>query len=234
MTNKLKSLTIGSILGDGYLSKEKNRGNYLTIQHCNRQEEYLQWKAQRFKEEGAHVSKIYNLPKYNAKKIHIGGGAIKGLELRHQFYPNGNKTITRHLLNYLDAEGLAIWFMDDGGKVITHRNGKTCGRYLKISTYSFTYEEHIIMQRYFEIVWNINVKIKIDKCKYYWLKFPSLEAQKFIEIIKMYIHPTMEYKIDLQFANLRSKRQPTKICDCCKIREATTAKGMCKYCSLYW
>jgi hypothetical protein len=208
MKNKLKSLTISSILGDGYLSKERNRGNYLAIQHCDKQYEYLIWKKKRFEEEGAHVSKVYELPKYKANKIHIGGSAIKGLELRHQFYPNGNKTVTRHLLNCLDAEGLAIWFMDDGGKVITHKNGKICGRYLKISTYSFTYDEHLIIQNYFKVVWNIDVKIKKDHGKYYWLKFPSLQAQKLIDIINQYIHPTMEYKIDLKFANLRSNEQP--------------------------
>ena len=30
---------------------------------------------------------------------------------RHSFYPNGNKTVTRHLLNELNDDGLFIWFL---------------------------------------------------------------------------------------------------------------------------
>lgn len=199
VSKKIQSLIIGSLLGDSYLSKPRNRGNYIETQHSNKQLEYLEWKRNRFIEEGLNPSKLYNLSKYNAHKFQIYGTKFNGLLLRHQLYPNNNKTVTRYHLNKLDEEGLAIWFMDDGGKVLTKRNGNICGRYLKISTYSFTYKEHLIMQKYFKIVWNINCSIKRDKGRYYWLKFSALEAKKLIELIKPYIHSTLLYKIDLQY-----------------------------------
>lgn len=199
ISKKLESLIIGSVLGDSYLSKERNKSNYLECQHSIKQEQYLLWKRQRFIEEGLYPTKVYNLPKYKAVKFQIAGKSFNGLILRHQFYPNNNKTVTRHLLNKLDAEGLAIWFMDDGGKVICHRNNRICGRYLKISTYSFTYSEHLIIKRYFENVWNIYPSIKMDKGKYYWLKFSAKEANKLITIIQPFIHETLLYKIDLQY-----------------------------------
>jgi hypothetical protein len=211
ISKKLESLIIGSLLGDAYLSKPRNRGNYFEIQHSDKQFEYLEWKRSRFIQEGIIPSKLYNLEKYKAHKFHIYGAKFDGLLLRHQLYPNGNKTVTRHHLNRLDAEGLAIWFMDDGGKVITKKNGQINGRYLKISTYSFTYDEHLIMQQYFEVVWDIKCSIKMDKGKYYWLKFPAIEAKKLIAIIQPYIHPILSYKIDLQYKErLCSNEVPEK------------------------
>lgn len=199
VSKKIQSLIIGSLLGDGYLSKPKNRGNYFEVQHSNRQLEYLKWKRERFFEEGLEPSTLYSLKKYNANKFQIYGAKFNGLLLRHQLYPNNNKIITRYHLNKLDAEGLAIWFMDDGGKVLTKRNGNICGRYLKISTYSFTYDEHLIIQNYFKVVWSINCSIKMDKGKYYWIKFSATEAKKLIQIIEPFIHPTLLYKIDLNY-----------------------------------
>jgi hypothetical protein len=211
VSKKIKSLIIGSLLGDGYLSKERNRGNYLEIQHLDSQKRYLIWKRERFIEEGLTPSKLYFLTKYNGFKFQVYGGKFNGILLRHQLYPNNNKTITRHHLNWLDEEGLAIWFMDDGGKVLTKRNGNICGRYLKISSYNFTYDEHVIMKNYFETVWNIFPSIKMDKGKYYWLKFSATEAKKLISIIKPYIHEDLLYKIDLQYKEtLCSNEQATE------------------------
>lgn len=208
-SKKLKSLVIASILGDGYLSKQRNRGNYLEIQHSNKQLEYLKWKKKRFQEEGISCN-IYDLPKYKASKIQLYGGKFNGINLRHSLYPNNNKTISRRFLNMLDEEGLAIWFMDDGGVCFSKRKGgQISGRYLKISTYCFNYAEHIILQRYFRNVWGINPQIKMDKGKYYWLKFNATEANKLIPIIRPYIHPTLQYKIDLKYKErLRSNEQP--------------------------
>ena len=91
---------------------------------------------------------------------------------------------------------LAIWWMDDGSICLSKRN-----RYGKLATECFNYEEHILMKKYFKEKWNINVQIKSEKNKYYFLRFNVTELKKLISIIYKYVCevPSMIYKIDLQY-----------------------------------
>ena len=91
---------------------------------------------------------------------------------------------------------LAIWWMDDGNLSILKGN-----RYGKLATECFNYEEHLLMQKYFKDKWDINVQIKLEKDKYYFLRFNSTELKKLISIIYKYVCeiPSMIYKIDLDY-----------------------------------
>ena len=202
-TKQQMSLIIGSILGDGSITKYKQgeRNSQLTIQHSGKQLEYLTWKRQLFIDAGFKVSKIYDVSrKYPSYRFNVNLGK-EGNLLRHQLYPNGNKTITRHHLNYLDELGLAIWFMDDGTKQVSWKKDGRCScRALHISTHNFTYEEQELMVKYFKVVWNVEVKIYKDRTKFR-LNINATNAKTFIDIIKPHIHPSMEYKIDLMYKN---------------------------------
>jgi len=206
-TQKQKSLIIGSVLGDGYLTKPKvhkqtgkpNGHTQLSIEHNGNQLEYLIYKRELFINNGFKVSKIYDVSrKYPSYRFNVTLGK-EGSILRHQLYPNNDKTITRHHLNMLDAEGLAIWFMDDGNKRVRWLSDGRCGgRSLGISTHGFSLEEHEIFIKYFKTVWNVEVKAYKDK-DYYRLNMNATNAQIFIPIIHPYICESMKYKIDLEY-----------------------------------
>lgn len=202
-TKRQMSLIIGSILGDGYITKykEKKYNSQLTIEHSEKQLDYLKWKRQLFIDFGFKVSKIYNVSRaYPSFRFNVILGE-DGNILRHQLYPNGNKTITRHHLNYLDELGLAIWFMDDGTKQVSWKKDGSCScRALHISTHNFTYKEQELMVKYLKIIWNVEVKIYKDRKKFR-LNINATNAKIFINIIKPHIHPTMKYKIDLMYKN---------------------------------
>ncbi len=202
LTTKQKSLIIGSIMGDGWITKGTKGNPVLCIQHSIKQLDYLLWKKQRFEEEGFIVNGIYDVTKkgspYPAYRIDIVLGEI-GKILRHQLYPNDNKTITRHHLNMLDKEGLAIWYMDDGSCCLhKKKDGTIKSREIHIATHKFTYDEHAIMQRYLEVVWKVKMNIYRDrgKCRF---ACGATEGKKLIALIKQHIHPKMTYKIDLQY-----------------------------------
>lgn len=61
-------------------------------------------------------------------------------------------------------------------------------------TCCFSYDEHLIMQKWFKDKWHLDVKINNMK-KYNMLRIPVEASKKFIEIVRPYIHPTMEYKV---------------------------------------
>lgn len=201
LNKKQKSLIIGCILGDGYITKKTKEGNsYLSIQHSEKQYEYLVYKRNRFIEEGFDVSKIYDVSrKYKAYRFNVKLRLVFN-NLRHALYPNGNKTISRHFLNWLDSEGLAIWVMDDGNSAVKFKDNKCVSRWISIATYDFTYQEHIIIQKYMNVVHHLNMKIYKDR-KYFRSHFNSTESNKLIPIIKPYFIPSMEYKIDLKYKN---------------------------------
>lgn len=195
MTNKQKSLVIASALGDGYIP---SRDSVLSIQHSVKQYKYLVWLRNKFIENGFEVSGIYNVSqKFEAYRFNVKLPIREWKILKHQLYPNGNKTITRHLLNYLDEEGLAIWFMDDGNKEVHWKKDNTLSHWaLGLSTHSFTKEEHLIIQKYFKTVWGIEVSIVKDRT-YYKCRFNTTNSKILINIIEKYMDNSMKYKITI-------------------------------------
>lgn len=195
MNRKQKSLVIASILGDGYIP---SRDSVLSIQHSVKRYKYLVWLRDKFIENGFEVTGIYNVSrKFEAYRFNVKLPISDWKELKHQFYPNRNKTITRHLLNYLDEEGLAIWFMDDGNKEIHWKKDDTLSHWaLGLSTHAFTKEENLIIQKYFKSVWNIDLSIIRDR-KYYRCRFNMTNSKILIGIIEKYIDESMKYKITI-------------------------------------
>jgi hypothetical protein len=117
---------------------------------------------------------------------------------RHKFYPNGNKTVTRSLLNLLDKEGLGIWWQDDGSlSIYENKKTKQLDRHGKLCTHSFTEEENKIISRYFNVVWDIKTTVRIEKNKYYFQHLGALGLNKLFSVIS--VHESMKYKTDMKY-----------------------------------
>ena len=86
---------------------------------------------------------------------------------KHLFYPNGNKTVTRHLLNELNNDAITVWiilnshFVDSG---------------LALGTLKFTLDENEIIQRYFQVVHKIDTRLRHQREKYY-IFFPKASKE---------------------------------------------------------
>lgn len=207
LTNEQMGLLVGSLMGDGCISVV-NRGKCANwvISHSDKQLDYLLYTKELLEKSGLPVTcpSIQHKGKYTMYSICVCLGTF-GLTLRHLFYPNGKKTVTRHLLNYLTPVGIALWYQDDGSRRFIKRNGKIQGREIKIATCGFTEDEHIIMQNYFNTVWDVAWRVNRDK-KYYMLVTAATNANKFINIIKPFVCESLSYKIDLMY-----KRQPIQV-----------------------
>lgn len=77
---------------------------------------------------------------------------------KHQFYPNGNKTITRHLLNELNNDALSIWLT---------LNSHPVDSGIALGTMKFTEEENLLIQKYFQVVYKINLNLRWQREKPY-------------------------------------------------------------------
>ena len=192
-----KEVILGGLLGDSSCSLKK----IISFSQCKKQKNYLIWKSKFFNKENniKDIDNTWNDKKYSRCYFYY---YIKKEDeefysfIRRNLYSNNRKKISLKYLNELTPLSLAIWWMDDGNLSISKGN-----RYGKLATEWFNYEEHLLMQKYFKDKWDINVQIKLEKDKYYFLRFNSTELKKLISIIYKYVCeiPSMIYKIDLDY-----------------------------------
>lgn len=191
-----KQLVIGSTLGDGSITKS---GSY-TCSHSIKQNEYFQYKMNLLTpihSGTCHhtVSKAKGIDGKNYENycfLTYCNSYIS--ELRKIYYPNGIKVFNfPFLLDNLEAEGLAYWYMDDGSFYYS--------RFCIICTFGYKPLEHILMKELFMMKWGLNVSVRTDhskpadKCHY--LCFSGNEAEKFLSLVRPYIVPSMSYKIGI-------------------------------------
>lgn len=200
LSKEQKRLLIALLIGDGTISS-----NYVfKLSHSIDQREYLEWKVGLLNKLGIKNNGIkeyisshgYNKGKgvlYSQMSLN---STIKALR-RSIYIPK--KTITRNLLNWLDEQGLAIWFMDDGFININEseqRHGST-QRSIKISTCVDEETCNIVIQ-YFKERWNIEFRPFLEKSKFFSIAAKTNEdSDKFIKIVKPYVEqvPSLLYKI---------------------------------------
>lgn len=115
---RLQSLLIGSMLGDGRLVRSPNSSHY-SENHCLAQLPYLEWKARQW---GAWqspsgikpVARIIEGKKYAGVRFHtLGHPSLCPWQALFYALPGG-KQLRPELIEMVDAQALAIWYMDDG------------------------------------------------------------------------------------------------------------------------
>jgi hypothetical protein len=190
------SILMGIIFGDGCVAKPSHASlsGRLSITHCLKQKEYLEWKANLIRnifQSNINVRQIVNngYPAVVLEKGH------KYFRVLHRYlYKNKVKTIPIKALNRLTPIGLAIWWMDDGSLYPKKRNGKIHAWELVLSTY-LSKEENETIVKYFQDKWDITWKITKHK-NLYRLRMSTKEGRRFLEIVRPYVNQIecMKYK----------------------------------------
>jgi ubiquinol-cytochrome c reductase cytochrome b subunit len=107
--------------------------------------------------------------------------------IHDEWYVNGRKRVPNNLHLYLTPLALAIWIMDDGGKV---------SKGLKLSTNSFTYDECVYL--IYVLSKNFNLKASVQSAgsnKQYIIYIWKESMSDLFNIVSPYIIPEMKYKI---------------------------------------
>lgn len=180
VTDVIKDVSIGSLLGDGYIEKR-----CLNIAHSIKQKEYLEYKLNLIadicngkmydrKEKGNTVS--YRIRTYH----HDYYG-----EVRNEWYKD-KKRIPLSIEKDLTPLAVAVWYMDDGGL-----RGKDCAR---IATCSFEFEEVQRLSQALNDRYGLNTRV-MKECKYHNIYIPKKSFLIFREIIRPYVPECMQYKL---------------------------------------
>jgi hypothetical protein len=205
MNRKNRGLLVGTLLGDSsiHLAKEGNARFQFT--HEQKQKDWAFYKADAVfsmfggekREPRIYTSKTaYGLCTYY--KFSRGHKYMNYLH-RVLYNNNGKKFFTRKVLNYLTPEGIAWWYMDDGGV----SKGPSKNKFgepqqpsveMRISTYCSLEEIEAIIE-YFIEVWGIQAKKRYSKkTDSYYLAFNSKESVKLERLIGKFLLPIFEYK----------------------------------------
>ena len=169
-------------LGDGSLSSDGT----LRILHCEKQKEYLEYKASLFNKQESIRAKDNN--GYKAFLFNKGtfNNHDNGREVRKKLYGvMGHKYFSKDIVEELDEFCIAILYCDDGSLIPKKRNGVIHAYNLTISLYASYEECERLVKKIYEL-FGVSFSICKDKNKYL-IRCGTKEARKFIPQIQKYI-----------------------------------------------
>ena len=187
----------GTLLGDGHAERRiKGNGTRVTFYQEGSHVSYLLWLHNSFYQLGYCNSKVPEIQTRLGSKgkvrkiIRFNTFTFSSFNWIHDlWYVNGVKVIPLDIEKYLSPLALAIWIMDDGGKV---------NKALKLSTNSYTYLECLLLIKV--LFKNFKLKASIQSAGaatgdqyqiYIWKESMPLLR----EIVLPYVHSSMKYKL---------------------------------------
>lgn len=190
------SVIFGGLLGDAYANKRIIDGVRIYFKHNVIHLSYILWLYKFFYERG-YVS---NLPPRSYTRIvnkniyEFNTFTFKSFFWIHKlFYSSGKKKLPSYdsLSLYLTPLALAILIMNNGGFV---QSG------VRIATYHFTYEEHLIMIQVLKDKYDLDCTIQTMN-KNYCLYIKSKSLDKLRKIVDKHIISSMKYKLGQDIQN---------------------------------
>lgn len=195
LDKEILEIIYGSLLGDASAEKRKGgKGTRILFYQEGSHNEYLLFLHRLIANLGYCNT---NIPKLQTRISN--NGKIKKIirfstwtydqfnEIHKNWYINGKKVLPNDIDQFLSPLALAIWIMDDGGKI---------GKGLKLATNNFTLNEVKQLISILDFKYNIKSNIHktgaIDKYNIYIL---SDSMPILVNLIKPYIIPSMKYKL---------------------------------------
>ena len=201
---------LGTLLGDSSLKwpskledgSQKNGGNYgvgprFSCNHGADQYEYLLYKKEILESNGFRVKLIKDSKDQHKIYTNVSDNLCWAYNL---LYPESNgrkKTITKKLLQLLDVEALAFWFMDDarGNQKII---GTSKDHAFQLATCGFSHEENGIICEWFRQRWGLDCDVGSITSQYGHydvIEFSLDSSRRLSEMISPFVHTQLRYKL---------------------------------------
>jgi len=192
LTKRQREVIVGTLLGDGHLEwQQKGKVPRLLIEHSIKQKDFVDWKYKELKslvrtppkiKERAVNSKVYQ--KYWFRTLSLSSFRF----YHHQFYQENKKVVPKLVHKWLTPLALAIWFMDDGSIKSKYHKARI------INTQRFKKSD---VERLISVLsekYGVSAKLRKQK-EGYQIYLLSETINRFVEIVKPYIIPSMMYKL---------------------------------------
>lgn len=184
-----KEVMRGSLLGDSYVDFIPSGLARFCYLQSEKQKEYFAWKHLIFKrltrkeKVEREVNRGWGDYVWRAQTRALG----EVTELASELYNQGRRSPTKEYLDKLTWRGIAVWYMDDGGR--TERGD------VRLSTYSFTKEENYLIADWFKERYHIDFVVDEDsRGKGFFLRARQAGSTKFLRKVTPHLIPSMNYK----------------------------------------
>ena len=215
LTDYQIQMLYGSMMGDA----KKLNNSTVAFKHSQKQKEYLLWKYRIFE----------NIASENSLKITISIDKRSEKELKNwsfychansdvetcisEFYKNGGKEVSQEILDNLTPFSIAVWYMDDGKTEFNHREFFDIEQSVPIFTFctdSFSKKSCQLIKNWFKEKYGILTCLKdkeLSDRMGYRIIVDNQSTDKFVKLIKEYILPMFQYKINYNnYLDLRKER----------------------------
>lgn len=190
------SIIYGSLLGDAYAERRKGgKGTRISFYQEGSHSDYLLYLHNLVSSLGycnTNIPKIQTRLKKNGKirkiiRFHTWT-YMKFNKIYDEWYDENNKKIVpKSIYDYLTPLALAIWIMNDGGKV---------GSGLKLATNSFKYSDVLYLKDVLQKKYNLKLSIqKTGKENQYHIYIWKESMSDLVKIVNPYIINSMKYKL---------------------------------------
>ena len=187
------SIIFGSLLGDGYAEK-RNEGTRINFYQEDSHSSYLIWLHTLISNLGYCNSKIPIITTRLGSKgklrkiIRFSTWTYSSLNWVHNlWYINGKKVIPKNIQEYLTPLSLAIWIMDDGGKV---------NQGIKLSTNYFSYSECLFLIKVLYEKFELKCSVESSGHNNQYIIYIWKESMNNLRnIVLPYVHSSMKYKL---------------------------------------
>jgi ubiquinol-cytochrome c reductase cytochrome b subunit len=188
-------IIFGSLLGDGHAERRiKGNGTRVTFYQEGVHVSYLLWLHSLFSELGYCNSNVPEIQTRLGSKgivrkiIRFRTWTFSSFNWIHDlWYINGIKVIPKNIGDFLTPLALAIWIMDDGGKV---------NQGLKLSTNSYTYSECLFLVKVLSDNFNLKASVQSTGVSDQYQIYIWKESMPLLrEIVLPYVHSSMKYKL---------------------------------------
>jgi hypothetical protein len=202
ISNELKEIFIGCLLGDSSLNSNTKTDVYRTIHfsHSMKQKEYFNYKKRLFGD--LFIEQKNKISGYGSTmKVGILRSNLSIQQFINEYCGKegqSKKEITEKMANEITPLSLAFWFMDDGCLQNREKENMRCRA--TINSQGFSYKEHLILQAMLMRKFNIDVTIgDAETYKGNILQFDVEGTEKLCSLIAPYVCKSMKYKLPIAY-----------------------------------
>ncbi len=192
LTKNQRSILIGSVLGDGYLDFDGYVGTRLYVKQSKEKKDYVFWLYKQF----SNLCRSRPKQRKDNNQWYFGTRYFKEFtEIRNKFYDNRVKIIPRDITIFLkEPLSLAVWYMDDG--TLDFRPKSHFSFSLAVNCFSLSEVKILsrVLKDNFGIISSVNYSLCRGK-RYPRLYIGKNGRDRFLSIVRPYIHKTFNYKL---------------------------------------
>lgn len=178
LSKRQRSIVLGSLLGDGYLTST-TRGFAFRVNHGLHQKSYVDWKYSELQEF------TNSAPRQSGRCYYFRTVSHDEFSEFHSDFYDSRKKVPRNLRDRLTSLALAVWVMDDGARD---------GNQLRINSQSFSESENRVLCSILMATFGITATLNRDKDKFR-LRVSASSMPIVRQVVAPHLIPDMHYKL---------------------------------------